>query len=130
MKKVVIKLENVWKTYVMGEVDVHALRGVDLEIYNGEFLAILGHSGSGKSTMLNMVGSLDLPSKGKIFLDKINISTLSESDLAILRGKKIGFVFQSFNLIPSITALDNVSLPMIFQGIDKDARGKRVSPLL
>nr|MBI4156448.1 ABC transporter ATP-binding protein [Candidatus Woesearchaeota archaeon] len=130
MKKAIIKMKDLWKTYHMGETTLDALKEINLEIYQGEFFTILGHSGSGKSTMLNMVGSLDLPTKGKIFLDGIDISTLHESDLAQLRGKKIGLVFQSFNLIPSLTALENVSLPMIFQGQDKNTRDSKSKELL
>lgn len=123
--KIVIELKNVKKTYMMGEVPVHALRGIDLKIKEGEFLAIIGPSGSGKSTLLNMVGSLDVPTTGSVKLSGVDISTLSESDLAQLRGKRIGFVFQMFNLIPSLTALENVILPLTFQGIDEDEKRER-----
>ncbi|MDD5331498.1 MAG: ABC transporter ATP-binding protein [Candidatus Nanoarchaeia archaeon] len=115
MGKAVIELRDVWKTYVMDEVKVNALRGLNLQVEKGEFLGILGKSGSGKSTAMNMIGSLDVPSKGSVYLDGINISSLSESDLAQLRGRKIGFIFQTFNLIPSLTTLQNVMLPMMFQ---------------
>jgi len=114
----------------MDEVEVPALRGLDLEVKKGEFLAILGPSGSGKSTALNMIGSLDIPTKGEVYLDGVNISTLTESDLAQLRGKKIGFVFQVFNLIPSLDAVGNVALPMIFQGKSRDYRIKRAKQIL
>ena len=123
--EIIIELKNVKKTYMMGEVPVHALRGIDLKIKEGEFLAIIGPSGSGKSTLLNMVGSLDVPTTGSVKLSGVDISTLSESDLAQLRGKKIGFVFQMFNLIPSLTALENVILPLTFQGIDEDEKRDR-----
>ena len=106
----------------MGKVKVNALRGLNLEIRKGEFVAIMGPSGSGKSTAVNMVGALDIPSKGKIYLEKHDISKLPESDLAQIRGKKIGFIFQQFNLINTLTALENVTLPMIFQGIERDER--------
>ena len=122
MKETIIKLDNVWKTYQMGEVKVNALRGLSLEIRKGEFVAIMGPSGSGKSTAVNMVGALDIPTKGKIYLEKHDISKLPESDLAQIRGKKIGFIFQQFNLINTLSALENVTLPMIFQGIDRDER--------
>src|SRR3989344_7987592 len=112
MKDTIIKLENVWKIYQMGEVKVEALRGLDLEIKKGEFVAIMGPSGSGKSTAVNMIGCMDVPTKGKIFLDEHDISRLSESDLAQVRGRKIGFIFQQFNLIGTLTALENVALPM------------------
>src|SRR3989344_6286536 len=112
MKEAIIKLDNVWKTYEMGEVKVNALQGVNLEIKKGEFVAIMGPSGSGKSTAVNMVGALDIPTKGKIYLEGQDISKLSESDLAQIRGKKIGFIFQTFNLILTLSALENVALPM------------------
>ena len=114
-----IKLQNLHKSYVMGENTVKALDGINVEINNGDFIAIVGPSGSGKSTMMNMVGALDLPSEGEIFIDEKNIAKLHESDLAQIRGKKIGFVFQQFNLIPTLTALENVALPMVFQNVEK-----------
>ena len=126
----VIHLEDVWKTYSMGEVKVHALRAVSLDIRQGEFVAIMGPSGSGKSTMVNMVGCLDIPTKGKIYLDGKDISSLSESDLAMVRGKKIGFIFQQFNLIPALSALENVALPMIFQAVPRETRLSRAKELL
>lgn len=129
-RKTVIKLDNVWKTYRMGEVDVHALRGLDFEVHEGEFVAIMGPSGSGKSTAVNMIGCLDVPSKGKVVLDSYDISKLSESRLALIRGKTIGFIFQQFNLIPTLTALENVTLPMIFQGYSEDERDSRGRKLL
>ena len=124
MKDTIIKLDNVWKTYQMGKVKVNALRGLDLEIRKSEFVAIMGPSGSGKSTAVNMVGALDIPTKGKIYLEKQDISKLSESDLAQIRGKKIGFIFQQFNLINTLSALENVALPMVFQGVERDERLK------
>jgi len=130
MKDTIIKLENVWKIYKMGTVKVEALRGIDLEIKKGEFVAIMGPSGSGKSTAVNMVGCLDVPTKGKIFLEHRDISKLSESDLAQIRGKKIGFIFQQFNLIGTISALDNVALPMMFQGIAREERIQTAQKLL
>jgi putative ABC transport system ATP-binding protein len=116
--KPVIRLDNIWKIYQIGDVKVEALRGVSLDIHQGEFVAITGASGSGKSTMMNMVGALDIPTKGAIYLDGKDISKLEESELAMIRGRKIGFVFQQFNLIATLTALENVMLPMEFQ--DKD----------
>ena len=130
MKKKVIKLENVWKTYKMGKVEVNALQGLDFHVEEGEFVAIMGPSGSGKSTAVNMIGCLDVPTKGKIMLEQHDISKLSESELAQIRGRKIGFIFQQFNLIPTLTALENVMLPMIFQGIDEKERTKRAAKLL
>ncbi|MEK6949377.1 MAG: ABC transporter ATP-binding protein [Nanoarchaeota archaeon] len=130
VKEAIIKLDNVWKTYEMGEVKVNALRGLNLEIKKGEFVAIMGPSGSGKSTAVNMVGSLDMPTRGKVYLEEHDISRLSESELAQLRGRKIGFIFQQFNLINTLTALENVALPMVFQGINKEERGKRATRIL
>jgi len=128
-KKVLIELKDVWKTYHLGETTLDVLKGISLEIYQGEFVAILGPSGSGKSTLMNQVGILDTPTKGTINLEGHDISKLSESDLAALRGKKIGFVFQQFNLIPTLTALENVTLPTIFQNMPEEkrvARGKKL----
>lgn len=132
MKKddIVIELRNVWKTYQMGKVEVHALRGLDLQIKRGQFVAIQGPSGSGKSTAMNLVGCLDLPSKGHVFLEKKDISLMPESTLAQIRGKKIGFIFQKFNLISTLSALENVTLPMIFQNIPERERIRRAKELL
>lgn len=130
MKKVVIKLDNVWKIYKMDNVEVPALKGLNLEVLEGEFLAILGKSGSGKSTALNSIGCLDLPTKGKVYLDGKDISMLDENELARIRGKKIGFIFQTFNLIPSLNALENVMLPMMFQNVNKQARLEKAKSLL
>ena len=130
MAKPVIKLDTVWKIYQMGDVKVEALRGLSLEVKKGEFLAVQGPSGSGKSTAVNMIGCLDFPTKGKILLDGQNISELSESRLAQIRGRKIGFVFQQFNLIPTLTAFENVMLPMIFQGKSEADRRKSAEDLL
>lgn len=126
----VIRLENVWKIYQMGDVQVPALRGIDLEVEKGEFLAIAGVSGSGKSTMMNLIGCLDLPSKGRIFLGGDDIASFDESTLAQIRGQKIGFVFQQFNLIPTLTALENVMLPLEFQNVDTATAGKIALELL
>ena len=128
--KSLIKLENVWKTYKMGNVEVNALQGLKLDVKEGEFLAIMGPSGSGKSTAVNMIGCLDVPTKGKIMLDSHDISKLSESELAQIRGRKIGFIFQQFNLIPTLTALENIMLPMIFQGVEENKRIERATKLL
>lgn len=124
----IIYLHDVWKIYHVGDVDVEALRGITLSIKLGEFVAITGHSGSGKSTMMNMVGALDVPTKGAVYLDGKDISKLHESDLAEIRGKKIGFVFQQFNLIQNMTALENVMLPLEFQDRD-DAKETAVKAL-
>ncbi|MBS3155705.1 ABC transporter ATP-binding protein [Candidatus Woesearchaeota archaeon] len=129
MKKV-IELKEVWKIYQVGEVEIKALRGLNLSVREGEFLAILGTSGSGKSTCVNHIGCLDTPTRGEILLDGQNIAHLHESTLANIRGKKIGFIFQSFNLIPSMSAFQNVMLPMIFQGVTKEKRINRSKELL
>ena len=130
MKKPIIQLRKVWKTYTMGDAKVHALQGIDLDVYQGDFVAIQGPSGSGKSTAMNLVGCLDIPTRGEIQLDGKNISKLHESDLAQIRGRKIGFIFQKFNLIETLTALENVMLPMTFQGIPERERTKRATMLL
>jgi putative ABC transport system ATP-binding protein len=130
MKETLIELKDVWKIYKMGEVEVPALRGVDLKIGRGEFVAIVGPSGSGKSTMMNLVGCLDLPTRGSIYLDNKNIANLRESKLAQIRGQKIGFVFQQFNLISTLTALENVMLPLAFQDVDDSPAEKRAMELL
>ncbi len=129
-KETIIKLNNVWKIYTMGKIEVPALRGVNLTINNGEFVAIMGPSGSGKSTMMNSIGCLDVPTKGEIYLAGQNIAHLSESELAQIRGKKIGFIFQKFNLIPTLSALENVMLPMSFQQVEKEDRIKKAKELL
>jgi putative ABC transport system ATP-binding protein len=130
MKKPIIKLKDVWKTYKMGEHKVHALRGINLEVYPNEFLAIQGPSGSGKSTAMNLVGCLDIPTEGEILLDGKNISHMYESELAQIRGRKIGFIFQKFNLLDTLTALENVTLPLTFQGMEQGERIKRATQLL
>lgn len=130
MKESVIRLEEVWKIYPMGETKVNAVAGMNIDIKKGEFVAVVGPSGSGKSTTMNLIGCLDIPSKGKVFLEHHDISKLSESNLAQIRGRKIGFVFQTFNLIPTLSALDNVMLPMTFQNIPKEKRLKVAKGLL
>jgi putative ABC transport system ATP-binding protein len=129
-KKTLIELKDVWKTYYLGDNVLDVLKGVNVQINEGEFVVITGPSGSGKSTMMNQVGILDTPSKGTIFLEGIDISTLGESQLAQLRGKKIGFVFQQFNLISTLTALENVILPTIFQNMPEEKRSERAKKLL
>jgi len=128
--KSIIRLENVWKIYTMGEIDISALKGIYVDINQGEFVAIVGASGSGKSTMMNLVGCLDMPSKGTIYLDNRDISSMPESELAQIRGKKIGFIFQQFNLIQTLTAIENVALPMIFQNTTAEQRTKKATELL
>lgn len=126
----VISLKNVARYYEMGDNIVKALNHVDIKIEKGDFVALMGPSGSGKSTAMNLVGSLDLPTQGEIYLDGKNISSLDESQLAQVRGKKIGFIFQSFNLIPNLTTKENVMLPMLFQSIDREEREQKAEELL
>jgi putative ABC transport system ATP-binding protein len=124
-QRTVVRTQQVKKIYTMGEIEVHALRGVDMEIYTGEYLSIMGPSGSGKSTFFNMVGGLDKPSEGKVYIDEVDVAQLDAYELAWLRCRKIGYIFQSFNLIPVMTALENVTLPMVFAGLTGDeARDK------
>lgn len=130
MEDTLIAFHDVWKTYQMGEVQVNALKAVSVKFKKGEFAAIVGPSGSGKSTMMNLVGCLDTPTKGKIFLKGRNIAWLEESDLAALRGRTIGFVFQQYNLIPGMTALENVLLPLEIQEINDSIAEKRAKKLL
>ena len=130
MVESLIKLENVWKIYQLGKVELTVLKEMNLEINRGSFVSIIGPSGSGKSTLLNIIGCLDIPTKGKIFLDGQDIQKLSEDELAKIRGKKIGFVFQQFNLLPNLTAIENVVLPMVFQKIPEEKRFGRAKKLL
>lgn len=121
----VVRTKGVWKVYTMGKVKVEALRGVDIEIHAGEYLSIMGPSGSGKSTLFNMVGGLDKPTSGKVYIEEVDVAQLDAHELAWLRCRKIGYIFQSFNIIPVMTALENVTLPMIFAGLTTDeARDK------
>ena len=129
-KKVLIDLKDVFKHYHLGGSLVKAVDGINLQISEGEFVSIMGPSGSGKSTSMNLIGSLDVPTKGSVFLDGENIGHLEESDLAQLRGRKIGFIFQQFNLIPNLTAKENVMLPMVFQGFEKYEREERAEELM
>lgn len=126
----VIHLHNVTKYYHMGDNIVKAVDGIDVDVHRGDFVAVMGPSGSGKSTTMNLVGSLDTPTQGHIFLDSVDISSMSESDLAQLRGKNIGFIFQQFNLIPTLTVKENIALPMSLQGIDEFEREDRVIEIL
>jgi putative ABC transport system ATP-binding protein len=124
-RRVVIDIRDITKMYTMGEVEVHALRGVDLKIYEGEFLSIMGPSGSGKSTLMNILGALDQPTSGEYFLDGVDVSRLSETQLAQVRNKKIGFVFQNFNLLKRTTALRQVELPLMYSGVGARTRRAR-----
>ena len=130
MNKPIIELENVSKIYKLGKVNVKALYNINLKIYPKEFLAIIGKSGSGKTTCLSIMGCLDLPTRGKVKLLGKDISKFDDRELSKIRGKTIGFIFQMFNLIPTLTTLENVTLPMIFQGVDKEKRIKRAKKLL
>jgi len=129
-EKILIELKNVDKFYYMGENTVKAVNNLSFFVKQGQFVAVMGPSGSGKSTSMNLIGSLDTPTKGHIFLDGEDISTLSESDLAQVRGRKIGFIFQSFNLIPNLTAKENIMLPMMFQDTPIEEREHRAEELL
>ena len=122
---VVISLDHIHKTYTMGDVEVHALRGISLEIKQGEFVAIMGTSGSGKSTMMNIIGCLDRPTKGHYFLDGEDLSELSKDQRADIRNRKLGFVFQGFNLLSRTSALENVELPMLYAGVETSERHRR-----
>jgi putative ABC transport system ATP-binding protein len=123
--KPVIRLENVYKTYDLGEIQVQALRGVSLEVYQGEFVAVMGPSGSGKSTVMNILGCLDRPTKGRYFLDGVDVSGMTKTQLARIRNRKLGFVFQQFNLLSRTSALENVELPTVYAGIPPEERTKR-----
>ena len=117
-----IETRDLWKTYVMGSEEIHALRGVSIEIARGEYVAIMGPSGSGKSTLMNLIGCLDTPSKGTYLLNDKEVSLMNDNELARIRNEEIGFVFQTFNLLPRATALHNVELPLVYAGIGKKER--------
>src|ERR1700719_589456 len=128
--KPVIRLENVFKTYDLGEIQVQALRGVSLEVREGEFVAVMGPSGSGKSTIMNILGCLDRPTKGHYFLDGVDVSGMTKTELARIRNKKLGFVFQQFNLLSRTSALENVELPTVYAGVSPEERSKRAMEAL
>jgi putative ABC transport system ATP-binding protein len=121
----VVKAENLTKTYQMGEVEVQALRGAALQVRSGELMAIMGPSGSGKSTLMNILGCLDQPTSGQYYLEGVDVAQLSDNKLAQIRGQRIGFVFQSFNLLPRTSALSNVELPLIYMGVGLSERRRR-----
>ncbi|MEM6785542.1 MAG: ABC transporter ATP-binding protein [Bacteroidota bacterium] len=126
----VIRIEDVWKTYQMGTQEVHALRGLSLEVHPNEYVAIMGPSGSGKSTLMNIIGCLDVPTSGSYVLTGRDVSRLSDNDLADVRNREIGFVFQTFNLLARQTCLQNVELPLIYAGISKRERRERAVDVL
>ena len=125
-----IRTEDLTKTYRMGSTDVHALQGVSLEIRRNEYVAIMGPSGSGKSTLMNLIGCLDTPTRGRYWLNEKLVSELNDDELAVIRNKEIGFVFQTFNLLPRATALHNVELPLIYSGVSAKERAERAKKSL
>lgn len=127
---IVIRTYGLWKTYIMGDQEIHAVSGVDLEIKRGEYVAIMGPSGSGKSTLMNLIGCLDTPTRGDYFINGQLVSDLSDDELARIRNKEIGFVFQTFNLLPRATALHNVELPLIYAGVPAEERIERAKHAL
>ena len=129
-ENVVIRTYDLWKTYIMGDQEIHAVSGVDVEIRRGEYVAILGPSGSGKSTLMNLIGCLDTPTKGEYFINGNLVSSMTDDELARIRNKEIGFVFQTFNLLPRATALHNVELPLIYAGMPAEERIERAKSAL
>jgi putative ABC transport system ATP-binding protein len=125
-----IETRDLWKTYVMGEEEIHALRGVAISIERGEYVAIMGPSGSGKSTLMNLIGCLDTPSKGSYLLNEKEVALMNDDELARIRNEEIGFVFQTFNLLPRATALHNVELPLVYAGIPSKVRQERARQAL
>jgi len=126
----VISIKNLGKTYQMGTTEVHALKTIDIDIHPNEFVALMGPSGSGKSTLMNLLGCLDTPSRGDYVLSGENVSELDDSELAAIRNKRIGFVFQTFNLLPRLTSLDNVALPLVYAGFTKAQRDEKAQTVL
>ena len=125
-----IETRDLWKTYVMGDEEIHALRGVSIEIQRGEYVAIMGPSGSGKSTLMNLIGCLDTPTKGSYLLNDKEVAAMNDDELARIRNEEIGFVFQTFNLLPRATALQNVELPLVYGGVQGKERGQRARAAL
>ncbi|MGD8493099.1 MAG: ABC transporter ATP-binding protein [Desulfobacterales bacterium] len=126
----IVRVTDVYKTFQLGKVEVQALQGVNLEIARGNYISIMGPSGSGKSTLFNMIGGLDKPSSGKVFIDEVDIAQLDAYELAWLRCRKIGYIFQTFNIIQVMTALENITLPMVFAGMNNDAATEKGLQLL
>ncbi len=126
----IVRVTNVTKTFKLGKIDVQALKGIDLQITKGDYISIMGPSGSGKSTLFNMIGGLDKPSSGKVFIDEVDIAQLDAYELAWLRCRKIGYIFQTFNIIQVMTALENVTLPMVFAGLNNDTAVEKGMRLL
>ncbi len=129
-KDIVVRAIGLRKEYTLGGETVHALDGVSLDIYRGEYLAIMGPSGSGKSTIFNMIGGLDKPTEGMVFIDDVDIAQLDAYELAWMRCRKIGYIFQAFNLLPTLTALENVSIPMLFANVDPDSARNKAADIL
>src|SRR5881394_2835305 len=125
-----IQTVDLWKTYIMGSEEIHALRGVTIQIERGEYVAIMGPSGSGKSTLMNLIGCLDTPSKGSYLLNGKQVSQMNDNELARIRNEEIGFVFQTFNLLPRATALHNVELPLVYAGVPAKDRVERAKAAL
>jgi putative ABC transport system ATP-binding protein len=130
MPMALIETRDLWKTYTMGDEEIHALRGVSIQIERGEYVAIMGPSGSGKSTLMNLIGCLDTPSKGSYLLNEKEVAAMNDDELAQIRNEEIGFVFQTFNLLPRATALHNVELPLIYAGVSGKDRQERAKQAL
>jgi len=129
-KEAVVRTIGLRKTYMLGKVPLYVLKGIDLEISKGEYISIMGPSGSGKTTLFNMIGGLDKPTEGKVYIDEVDVAQLDAYELAWLRCRKIGYIFQTFNLIPVMTALENIMLPMIFAGMSTDEAMEKARTLL
>src|SRR5688500_13745590 len=127
---IVIRTYDLWKTYIMGDQEINAVSGVDVEIKRGECGAIMGPSGSGKSTLMNLIGCLDTPTRGEYFINGHLVSSMTDDELARIRNKEIGFVFQTFNLLPRATALHNVELPLVYAGVGSEERKRRAAEAL